>query len=312
MARLGAARPPPCALLLAAGLALVCAFYYLGSGRETFSSATRRLRATRAPPGPGPGPQSPSARPPPAQPEPGPEPGPGPAADFHLLLMFTRAAGSPALQARARLAIGSLLRHARFAPGQALRLHFVSEPRSREIAQGLLRPLLPGLAFRCQVIFHDVNELTEKLFPIVEAMQKHFSAGLGAYYSDSIFFLSEAMHLIMPKEIERLIQVDLDLKYKTNIRELFEEFDNFPPGAVIGIAREMQPVYSFSVTCAAGLPAAVGTGAWAAWRTACAAPRTPGREAGRVGLMEALCSVQQQSDLLPAGREQTGGEEQSV
>ncbi|NWW04092.1 XXLT1 xylosyltransferase, partial [Oreocharis arfaki] len=95
----------------------------------------------------------------------------------------------------------------------------------------------------CQVIVHDVNELTEKLFPIVEAMQKHFSAGSGTYYSDSIFFLSVAMHRIMPKEITQIIQVDLDLKYKTNIRDLFDEFDNFPEGAVIGIAREMQPVY---------------------------------------------------------------------
>uniref|UniRef100_A0A803W4F9 Xyloside xylosyltransferase 1 n=1 Tax=Ficedula albicollis TaxID=59894 RepID=A0A803W4F9_FICAL len=95
----------------------------------------------------------------------------------------------------------------------------------------------------CQVIVHDVNELTEKLFPIVEAMQKHFSAGSGTYYSDSIFFLSVAMHRIMPKEITRIIQVDLDLKYKSNIRDLFDEFDNFPEGAVIGIAREMQPVY---------------------------------------------------------------------
>ncbi|XP_074690013.1 xyloside xylosyltransferase 1 isoform X3 [Strix aluco] len=44
-------------------------------------------------------------------------------------------------------------------------------------------------------------------------------------------------------EITQIIQVDLDLKYKTNIRDLFDEFDNFPEGAVIGIAREMQPVY---------------------------------------------------------------------
>ncbi|XP_009959844.1 PREDICTED: xyloside xylosyltransferase 1 [Leptosomus discolor] len=93
------------------------------------------------------------------------------------------------------------------------------------------------------VIVHDVNELTEKLFPIVEAMQKHFSAGSGTYYSDAIFFLSVAMHRIMPKEITQIIQVDLDLKYKTNIRDLFDEFNNFPEGAVIGIAREMQPVY---------------------------------------------------------------------
>lgn len=49
-----------------------------------------------------------------------------------------------------------------------------------------------------QVLFHDVSALTRKLFPIVEAMQKHFSSGSGAYYSDAIFFLSVAMHRIMP------------------------------------------------------------------------------------------------------------------
>ena len=48
-------------------------------------------------------------------------------------------------------------------------------------------------------MFHDVVDLTHKLFPIVEAMQKHFSAGSGAYYSDAIFFLSVAMHHIMPQ-----------------------------------------------------------------------------------------------------------------
>lgn len=53
--------------------------------------------------------------------------------------------------------------------------------------------------FDSQVLFHDVAALTQKLFPIVQAMQKHFSSGSGAYYSDAIFFLSVAMHRIMPK-----------------------------------------------------------------------------------------------------------------
>ena len=63
-------------------------------------------------------------------------------------------------------------------------------------------PGLLTLAIACvllQVVFHDVGVLTDKLFPVVEAMQKHFSAGSGTYYSDSIFFLSVAMHQIMPK-----------------------------------------------------------------------------------------------------------------
>ncbi|XP_040468830.1 xyloside xylosyltransferase 1 [Falco naumanni] len=225
----GWARSQPCALALAAALA-VCAFYYLGGGGETFSSATRRLRAT-----------------PPAPAHRHPQRGGGEAAaggrDLHLLMMFTKAERSPALRAKGQAALRSLLRHGRLGGADALHLHLVTEGASRDIGLGLLRDLLRGAAFRHQVIVHDVNELTEKLFPIVEAMQKHFSAGSGTYYSDSIFFLSVAMHRIMPKEVTQIIQVDLDLKYKTNIRDLFDEFDNFPEGAVIGIAREMQPVY---------------------------------------------------------------------
>ncbi|NP_001376433.1 xyloside xylosyltransferase 1 [Gallus gallus] len=231
---MGWARSQPCALALAAALA-VCAFYYLGGGGETFSSATRRLRATRA--------AAPPATPPgPARRERTAAGGEAGRA-LHLLMMFTKAERSPALRGKGQAALRSLLRHGRLRRGDALHLHLVTDGASRDIGEGLLRDALRGAAFRHQVIIHDVSELTEKLFPIVEAMQKHFSAGSGTYYSDSIFFLSVAMHRIMPKEITQIIQVDLDLKYKANIRDLFEEFDNFQEGAVIGIAREMQPVY---------------------------------------------------------------------
>ncbi|XP_065604181.1 xyloside xylosyltransferase 1 [Cyrtonyx montezumae] len=225
---MGWARSQPCALALAAAVA-VCAFYYLGGGGETFSSATRRLRAT--PPGPGPARRQRTAA--------GGEAGRA----LHVLMMFTKAERNPALRAKAETALRSMLRHGTPRRGDALHLHLVTDGPGRDIAQGMLRDALRGAAFRHQVIIHDVNELTEKLFPIVEDMQKHFSAGSGTYYSDSIFFLSVAMHRIMPKEITQIIQVDLDLKYKANIRDLFEEFDNFQERAVIGIAREMQPVY---------------------------------------------------------------------
>ncbi|OXB83135.1 UNVERIFIED_CONTAM: hypothetical protein H355_016699 [Colinus virginianus] len=228
---MGWARSQPCALALAAAVA-VCAFYYLGGGGESFSSATRRLRAT--PPGPGPARRQRTAA--------GGEAGRA----LHVLMMFTKAERNPALRAKAETALRSMLRHGEPRRGDELHLHLVTDGPGRDIAQRLLRDALRGAAFRHQVIIHDVNELTEKLFPIVEDMQKHFSAGSGTYYSDSIFFLSVAMHRIMPEEITQIIQVDLDLKYKANIRDLFEEFDNFQERAVIGIAREMQPVYRLS------------------------------------------------------------------
>lgn len=155
MARLGALRSHYCALLLAAALA-VCAFYYLGSGRETFSSATKRLKEARA------GAAAPT--PPPlelargsAVPASGAkakslESGAAVPVDYHLLMMFTKAEHNAALQAKARVALRSLLRLAKFEAHEVLNLHFVSEEASREVAKALLRELLPPAAgFKCKV-----------------------------------------------------------------------------------------------------------------------------------------------------------------
>lgn len=46
-------------------------------------------------------------------------------------------------------------------------------------------------------------------------------------------------------ELKRIVQLDLDLKFRSNVRDLFQEFNHFPTKAVIGIALEMQPVYRY-------------------------------------------------------------------
>lgn len=155
MARLGAVRSHYCALLLAAALA-VCAFYYLGSGRETFSSATKRLKEARAgaavPTPPAPELARGSAAPASGAKAKSLEGGVAVPVDYHLLMMFTKAEHNAALQAKARVALRSLLRLAKFEAHEVLNLHFVSEEASREVAKALLRELLPPAAgFKCKV-----------------------------------------------------------------------------------------------------------------------------------------------------------------
>lgn len=155
MARLGAVRSHYCALLLAAALA-VCAFYYLGSGRETFSSATKRLKEARAgaavPMPPAPELARGSAAPASGAKAKSLEGGVAVPVDYHLLMMFTKAEHNAALQAKARVALRSLLRLAKFEAHEVLNLHFVSEEASREVAKALLRELLPPAAgFKCKV-----------------------------------------------------------------------------------------------------------------------------------------------------------------
>lgn len=158
MARLGAVRSHYCALLLAAALA-VCAFYYLGSGRETFSSATKRLKEARAgaagaaaPTPPAPELARGSVAPASGAKAKSLEGGVAVPVDYHLLMMFTKAEHNAALQAKARVALRSLLRLAKFEAHEVLNLHFVSEEASREVAKALLRELLPPAAgFKCKV-----------------------------------------------------------------------------------------------------------------------------------------------------------------
>lgn len=261
MGRISTFRSYQFVLLLAAALAVV-AFYYFGSERQNFSSTTRRIKQSQASHNTNRndadltvdtrlshpeseeqggeerdvGGESEGLRSRKGESEAGDQ-------HYHALMMFTKVDKSRSLQDKFRVAMLSMVKHGHFLEGEVLVLHFVSDQASQELGERMLQEFLLDATFKYEVLFHDVVALTQKLFPIVEAMQKHFSAGSGAYYSDSIFFLSVAMHHIMPESLTRIVQLDLDLKYRTNIRDLFQEFERFPPGAVIGIAREMQPVY---------------------------------------------------------------------
>ncbi|XP_037625161.1 xyloside xylosyltransferase 1 [Sebastes umbrosus] len=265
MGRISTFRSYQFVLLLAAALAVV-AFYYFGSERQNFSSTTKRIKHTQATHNANRNDADLTVDTSLSHPAGSEEQGgedrdvggggesegvssrkgdSGSTGDqrYHALMMFTKVDKSRSLQDKFRVAMLSMAKHGNFMEGEVLVLHFVSDQASKELGERMLQEFLLDATFKYEVLFHDVVALTQKLFPIVEAMQKHFSAGSGAYYSDAIFFLSVAMHHIMPDSLTRIVQLDLDLKYRTNIRDLFQEFDQFPPGAVIGIAREMQPVY---------------------------------------------------------------------
>ncbi|XP_024278943.1 xyloside xylosyltransferase 1 [Oncorhynchus tshawytscha] len=257
MGRVSTFRSYQFVLLLTAALAVV-AFYFFGSERHDFSSTTKRIKQTQASHNTNWNDADLSLDTRLVHPEGGELERDGEEGEvrarradsehevsqyYHALMMFTKVDKSRSLQEKFRVAMLSMAKYSLFLDKEVLVLHFVSDEASRELGERMLPELLLVGTFQYEVVFHDVGVLSQKLFPIVEAMQKHFSAGSGAYYSDAIFFLSVAMHHIMPADLQRIVQLDLDLKYRSNIRELFLEFDRFPPGAVIGIAREMQPVY---------------------------------------------------------------------
>ncbi|XP_070609973.1 xyloside xylosyltransferase 1 [Erythrolamprus reginae] len=220
-------RAQPCALA-AGAMALACALYYAASS------------------GPPPGPSAPSSSSSLDGAAAGKAKAAGEAeaaAEVAVVAVLAKAEGNAALRAKAGAALRSLVRFGKLGPRESLALHLLCDPPSRRPARLLLRRALRPAAFPYKVVFHDLEALGRKLQPTVAALQELFSAGAGSYYGDALFFLSVAMHRLLPQEVSRVIQVDLDVEYRANIRELFQEFDNFPEGAVIGIAQEMQPVY---------------------------------------------------------------------
>jgi len=88
----------------------------------------------------------------------------------------------------------------------------------------------------------DVVELAKKLDFILQPMQDHFSYGPGAYFNSPLFFLSVAMHRLMPESVDRAIVLDADLKFLGDIAQLYKHFDEFHDTNIIGIAHEAQPV----------------------------------------------------------------------
>ena len=85
-----------------------------------------------------------------------------------------------------------------------------------------------------QMVDLDVDQLASRLDVIVKTMQKHFSYKPGAYYNHALFFLSIALHRVMPSNMHKVIMLDADLKFRDDIKKLYDEFDNFKEDNIIG------------------------------------------------------------------------------
>ena len=51
----------------------------------------------------------------------------------------------------------------------------------------------------------------------------------------------------MLQQINRIIQLDLDLKFTTNVKELWDNFNYFSRDHLMALAHENQPVYRFVI-----------------------------------------------------------------
>ena len=73
--------------------------------------------------------------------------------------------------------------------------------------------------------------------------QHLFTSSPRSYFNDPIFFINTALHHFLPQNVHRIVSLDADLLFKSDIKQLFSMFNSFSVTNIFGLAREQQPVY---------------------------------------------------------------------
>lgn len=74
-------------------------------------------------------------------------------------------------------------------------------------------------------------------------MQIFFSYSFKFYYGDLLFFLFIVLYRVI--FFDKVIMLDVDMKFDEDIRLLYNIFDEFLERFIIGIVRENQLVYRY-------------------------------------------------------------------
>ncbi|WAR15024.1 XXLT1-like protein [Mya arenaria] len=149
----------------------------------------------------------------------------------NIMITFTNAKQNGNLQNKFRTTVRSLFHFT----SKPVNLFILGDEHSEAIAKDILAEVTqPGK--------YVIASLVKTVHEIVSEMQKYFSYKPGAYFSDSLFFLSIVVHQVIP-DLHRVIMIDCDLKFNADILELYNHFEKFDENNVMGIARDAQPVY---------------------------------------------------------------------
>lgn len=158
---------------------------------------------------------------------------------YNIWCIFTKITNNSPMRRKFKIFIESLLKFT----SVEIFLHVISDTNSKSIAEKVIQVVQTVLGKKMKVQFYDVHKLAAQLEDVVSVMSPHFSSKPGTYYSDALFFLSLGLHRIAPPEQNIAIMFDADTKFRTDVKEIFKEFDNFGDSALFGLAPELSPVY---------------------------------------------------------------------
>jgi len=62
-------------------------------------------------------------------------------------------------------------------------------------------------------------------------------------YTKDLFYIAPLLHRELPPNLEKLIMLDIDLEFKTDVIELYRLFNQFLPTEIMGLGNEQSPHY---------------------------------------------------------------------
>ena len=117
-------------------------------------------------------------------------------------------------------------------------LHIIADPIGKGIASMWIVD-----AKRVSVNFLDSKAVANMTSPFLEAVRPSFSTGKRNYYNDMVFYVAPILYEVLPSVVDKVIFLDTDLRFKTDVAELYAQFELFMQHQPIGMAYENQPVY---------------------------------------------------------------------
>ena len=153
-------------------------------------------------------------------------------------ITFTKVVENDSLRKKFKLCISSLLKYATV----NINFYIIGDKESQLIARKIFTGV-KNVKIQYKIVPLDSDDLAKKMHQMVVKMQDHFSYSSSSYYSDALFFLSIGLFKILDPAVGKIILLDSDLKFKSDIADLHKQFGEFSETNVIGIARDGQPVY---------------------------------------------------------------------
>ncbi|GAB1608136.1 xyloside xylosyltransferase 1-like [Argonauta hians] len=160
---------------------------------------------------------------------------------INIFLTFTNIEQNTRLKDKLEICVTSILRYST----SNLVIFIIGDSYSHQVAAEILSKASLAVHPRSnyQLISVDIESLSRQLHGTLKDIRSHFSSKPGDYYGADLFFVSMALHQVLPSLLHKVIMMDIDVKLQADVGQLFAHFDRFNKDNVIGIAHEMQPVY---------------------------------------------------------------------